>query len=134
VQVQESLGEYRSRGASVTAIGQGTGDEAAHYAEKWGVDFPILGDPEGAAYTAYGMHRGNWWTVLFRALLTKPIESMGRIFEADLAGAQLAATDVLRLGGVAIVAPDGRLRFLHRAQEPDDIPPESDVYAALDSL
>jgi hypothetical protein len=122
---------YRSRGASVVAIGQGTGSQAAGFAREWNVDLPILGDTRGRAYGAYGMHRGSWWTVVLRNLLTRPVETVGLIAEADMKGAALAAADVLRLGGVAIVDRAGALRFLHKAADPADIPANDEIFSAL---
>jgi hypothetical protein len=128
------MGEFEARDASVVAIGQGTGEQAAHYAEKWGIGFPILGDPKAAAYQAFGMLRGSWWTVLGRSMLTDPLETMRLMFEADMRGAALPAADVLRLPGIAVVERGGTLRFLYKSQEPSDLPPNADVLAALDSL
>jgi hypothetical protein len=132
--VQDEIADFESRGASVVAIGQGTGEQAADYADRWGVRFPILGDPKAAAYQAFGMLRGSWWTVLGRSLLTDPLETMRLMFEADLRGAALPAADVMRLPGVAVVAPGGTLRLLYKSKEPSDLPPNADVLAALDSL
>jgi hypothetical protein len=132
--VQEEIGDFEARGAGVVAIGQGTGEQAADYAEKWGIGFPILGDPKAAAYQAFGMLRGSWWTVLGRSLLTDPLETVRLMFEADMRGAALPAADVLRLPGVAIVDRRGTLRFLYKSREPSDLPPNADVLAALDAL
>ena len=134
VQVQEEIDGFDKRGADVIAVGQGTGDEAGRFAEKWGVGLPILGDPSGRAYHAYGMLKGNLWSVVLRGMVTRPIESMLAIAKADFAGATLASSDVMRLGGVAIIAGDGRMRFLHRAEEPADIPSNAEVFAALETL
>ena len=42
-------------------------------------------------------------------------------------GAQLDSTDVLQLGGIAIVDREGTLRGMHRAQSPEDMPPAREV-------
>jgi peroxiredoxin len=132
--VQEELGAFEERGASVLAIGQGTGEQAADYADKWGIGFPILGDPKAAAYQGFGMLRGNWWTVLGRSLVTDPLETIRLTFQADMKGAALPAADVLRLPGLAIVAPGGTTRFLYKSQAPSDLPTNAEVLAALDTL
>lgn len=132
--MQSELAEYRNRRVEVVAIGQASGQEAARFAKKWGVEFPILGDPKGQAYAAFGMLRGNWWSILFKALLTHPLESLRQIRKADLEGARLAAADVFRLGGVAIVSKGGVVRFLHKAVEPGDVPRNQDLFAAIDRL
>ena len=66
--------------------------------------------------------------------MTDPLETFRQIAKADMRGAMLAASDVLRLGGVAIVGEGGVLRYLHRGEEPRDIPSNADVLAAVDSL
>ncbi|MBW2384725.1 MAG: hypothetical protein JRG92_13900 [Deltaproteobacteria bacterium] len=132
--MQEGIDGYRSRGAQVIAIGQGTGVQAAHYASKWNVDLPILGDVKAAAYQAYGMLRGSWWTVVVRSMIIDPIETLRLIAKADMTGAALPAADVLRLPGMAIVEKGGRLRFLHRAEETKDMPENATVFEKLDQL
>jgi hypothetical protein len=134
VQVQEDLAGFAERGARVVAIGQGTGSQAAGFARAWGVDVPILGDATGAAYQAYGMLRGTWWTVVLRSLLREPFETLRLIAKADMKGASLPASDVLRLPGAAIVAKGGRLRFLQKAREPSDFPSNAEIFAALAAL
>lgn len=132
--MQEDLEAFTRRGAAVVAIGQGTGSQSAAYAAKWGIQLPILGDPDAAAFQAFGMLRGSWWTVLGRSLLTAPIASLRLIAEADMKGAALPAADVMRLPGVAIVASGGRLRFLYHSREPADFPPNADLLAGLDAV
>ena len=71
---------------------------------------------------------------MLRSLVTRPVETLRRIGDADLSAAQLPASDVLQLGGVAIVDAGGTLRYLHVAESPEDIPPNSEVFGALDRL
>jgi hypothetical protein len=102
--------------------------------KKWEVDIPCLGDTDARGYDAFGMLRGTVWSVALRSMLTDPIKSIGLILRADFEGARLAAADVLRLGGVAIIERGGTLRYLHRAEEPSDIPTDREVLAAIDTL
>lgn len=132
--MQEGLDDFEKRGVQVVAIGQGTGEQAAQFAEKWGVAIPILGDVRGAAYQAFGMLRGSWWTVVVRSLLTDPVETVRLIGQADMKGAALPAADVLRLPGVAIIEQGGRMRFLHKARETSDFPSNTTMLAAVDAL
>ena len=132
--MQEEKGAFDARGASLVAIGQGTGEQATDFADRWGIDFPILGDPKASAYQAFGMLRGNWWSVLGRSLVTDPIETIRLTLQADMKGATLPAADVLRLPGAAIVEPGGTLRFVHKSQEPSDLATNAEILAALDSL
>lgn len=128
----EALPALERRNVALIAIGQATGAETSDYMRKWKLDLTCLGDVSGRAYAAFGMLRGNVWTVMLRAMLTSPIKSLGLTLKADFSGAMLAASDVLRLGGVAIVAAGGELRFLHRAEDPSDVPTQAELIAALD--
>ena len=132
--MQEDLTAFEHSDVDVVAIGQGRGTEAATFAERWGIHFPVLGDPSGEAYRAYGFTRGSLWSVMLRGMVTRPIESMQAIARADLRGAMLRSSDVMRLGGVAVVDRGGAIRFLHRAKEPADIPSSAQVLAAFDAL
>ena len=130
--MSEALSEFERRNVDIVAIGQGTGAEASEYMRKWELNLTCLGDVSGRAYAAFGMLRGNLWTVMLRAMLTDPIKSIGLTLKADLSGAMLAASDVMRLGGVAIVAAGGALRFVHRGEDPSDIPTNEELLAVLD--
>ena len=130
--MNEARPELERRDVAVVAIGQGTGNEASTYMRKWELGLDCLGDVSGRAYAAYGMLRGNVWTVMLRAMLTDPIKSFGLILQADASGAMLAASDVLRLGGVAIVNAGGALSFVHHAEDPSDNPTNEELLAALD--
>jgi hypothetical protein len=134
VQVQEDLVGFAERDTDIVAVGQGTGAEAAGYMEKWGVDLRCFGDTTAAAYQSFGLTRGSPWSVMFRGMVTQPLEALQAIARADLSGALLASSDVMRLGGVAIVAIGGELREIHRAEDPTDIPTNAEVFARLDLL
>jgi hypothetical protein len=128
----EVLPELERRNVALVAIGQGTGAEAAEYMRKWELDLTCLGDVSGRAYVEFGMLRGNAWTVMLRSMLTAPIKSLGLTLKADFSGMMLAASDVLRLGGVAVIEAGGALRFIHRAEDPSDNPTNQELIAALD--
>jgi hypothetical protein len=132
--VQEDITAFEHGDIDVVAIGQGRGSEATTFGERWGIRFPVLGDPSGKAYRAYGFARGNLWNVVLRGMVTRPIESMHAIARADLRGAMLRSSDVMRLGGVALVDRGGAIRCLHRAEEPADIPSNAEVLAAFGGL
>ena len=131
--MQEQKDAFDTRDIAVVAVGQGTGVEAAGFAQEWGIEFPILGDPSGDAYRAYRFTRGNLWSVMLRGMVERPLESLSAIANANWRGAILASSDVMRLGGVALVDKGGALRFVHRAEEPADIPSNTEMLAAFDA-
>ena len=127
VEVQEELAAFETRGLQVIAVGQGTGEQAKSFCQQWGVAYPCLGDSRRNAYKVFALRRGNWWNVVLRGLLTKPVEAISLIAKADMKGAQLPSTDVLQLAGIAIIDQQGIVRGLHRAQSPEDMPPAREV-------
>ena len=131
--MQEQLDAFDTRGIGVVAVGQGTGVEAAGFAQEWGVEFPVLGDSRGDAYRAYHFTRGNLWSVVLRGMVERPLESLHAIARANWRGAILASSDVMRLGGVALVDKGGALRSVHRAEGPADIPSNAELLAAFDA-
>jgi hypothetical protein len=132
--VQGGLEDFRRRGAQLVAVGQGTEEEAGHHCAKYAAGFPCLGDPGRAGYRAFGLRRGSWWSVVVRPFFADTAESLRLIRRADLAASQLPSSDVLQMGGVAIVDRAGRLRFLHVAQTTADLPSNAEICEALDRL
>ena len=126
--------EFEARGAQVVCVGQGTGDEAARFCREEGVESPCLGDPGRESYAAFGLSRDGWWNVTARPFLEEPALAWSRIRRASLKGSLRKYTDVLQLGGVAIVDGEGLLRYLHASRKTDDLPPTTDLLAALDGL
>jgi hypothetical protein len=131
VEVQRHRAELEARGAGVVAIGQGTGREAARFCRMLKVDATCLGDPEKQSYRAFGLPRDGWWNVTAKPFLEDPALAWSRIRHASLRGSLMRHTDVLQLGGVAVVDRDGVCRYLHRARRTDDFPPLQEVLAAL---
>ncbi len=125
---------FRSRGVEVVAVAQGTGEEAARFCRTLGVESPCLGDPGKDAYAAFGLPRDGWWNVTARPFFEEPGLAWRRIRRASLKGSVMEHSDVLQLGGVAIVDRSGQLRYFHGSSRTDDLPPTADVLAELDRL
>jgi hypothetical protein len=116
----------------VVAVGQGTGEEAARICRSLEVPCRCLGDPGKQAYRAFGLARDGWWNVTAKPFLEDPRLAFSRIRNASLKGSLMRHSDVLQLGGVAIVDRDGILRYLHRARKTDDHPAMGTILAELD--
>ncbi len=118
----------------MVAVGQGTGEEAARICRSLAVPCRCLGDPGKQAYRAFGLARDGWWNVTAKPFLEDPRLAFDRIRNASLRGSLMRHSDVLQLGGVAIVDRRGILRYLHRSRKTDDLPATSAVLAELDRL
>jgi hypothetical protein len=131
VEVREHEAEFRRRGAEIVALAQGTGDEAARLCRDLGVASRCLGDPEKAAYRSFGLVRDGWWNVTGRPFFEEPRLAFRRIRKASLRGSLHPSSDVLQLGGIAVVDRSGTLRYLHRSRRTDDLPAMSELLDRL---
>jgi hypothetical protein len=132
--VQRDLAEFERRGATVIAIGQGTGAEAARIARMLHVTYPVLGDPGKDAYRALGLGRTGWVSMMVQPFLEDPAGAWRNLREADLAASANPRSDVRQLGGVALVDRRGTVRYLHRSQTTTDVPANATLLAAIDAL
>jgi hypothetical protein len=91
--------------------------------------FETLLDPDGTGYDAYGLIRGSLWQI------AGPPALFG-VARAVLAGVLpgLPRGDLYRLGGVFIIGPCGRVRYVHRARHAADNPSAARLLAALDGI
>jgi len=132
--VDQHREEFERRGATVLAVGQGTGAEAAEVAREEGVAIPVLGDPGKAAYRALGLERAGWWGLLVQPMIENLLEAVDALRRASLRWSASPRSDVRQLGGVMIVDGQGRIRYLHRAKSAQDNPPTARLLEALDAL
>ncbi len=132
--MQSRLQEFRTRGANVVAIGQGTGAEAARIARMLKVAVPCYGDPDHAAYRALGLGRTGLFGLTLAPFLADPVGSFRNLAQADLRAAATPHSDVFRLGGALVADRAGRIRFLYRSQSTTDAPGTDALLAALDAL
>lgn len=119
------LGSYHDAGANVVIVGQGEPERAARYADRQGIEVPILVDPERRAYEAYGLLEGTTAQILFDA----PDEFLRCDLEAGLGlsasrhGTDRALVDdPWQLPGEFVVGEDGRIAHAHRYQWCEDYP------------
>lgn len=98
----------------------------ADYRSHLGVPFVFVADPQRHLYTLLGAERGTRrrvWSLgtlrMYARLLRR-----GRRLERP-------TEDIYQLGADAVVAPDGRLRYLSLPSGPDRRPPVTELIAAV---
>lgn len=94
-------------------------DRARTYADEHRLGYPVLRDPDRAAYRAFGLRRGVARTVWGWKALRRYIE----IIRADgLGGLRRPTEDTLQLGGDFVIGPDGTLAWGYWSIGPADRP------------
>src|SRR5579884_4171309 len=116
--VREREADFARLGAAVLVISFEPPAEAAEFARREGLPFPILSDPERRAYAAFGLTRG-----------TVPRDQLGRTIryylQAFLHGhwPRRPRGDTRQLGGDFVLDPAGRIVYAHPERGPADRPP-----------
>jgi hypothetical protein len=127
-QVQQRYEEIRALGGEVLAVSFSRPEVLAKHIERFPTPFPLLGDPDLAAYRAFGLGR----TPLWRLFTPRAI---GRYLKILLAGyaphRPYAGDDVLQLGGDFVLDRERRLRFIYRSVDPTDRPSLDDLIRAI---
>jgi peroxiredoxin len=127
VQLHRHRDEFEKAGVQLAVIGQGTPRHAEHFVEEYGLDgMRVLVDPDRKTYDAAGAKIATvdeLWHPRIVARAAK-ITATQRLVQGrtDGHGAQL--------GGVLVVAPDGRIAWARMADDASDNPPTSEVLEA----
>ncbi|MBM4382023.1 MAG: hypothetical protein FJ091_01515 [Deltaproteobacteria bacterium] len=131
--MQKRIAEFEKRAATVAAIGQGTGAEAARMARMLKLAYGCYGDPEHDAYDALAMGRTGVFGLTLAPFLSNPASSLRNLREADMRAAANPRSDVFRLGGALVADRRGVIRFLHRSRTTTDVPRTDAILAAIDA-
>src|SRR5262245_4684629 len=81
--------------------------------------FPVVGDPERAAYRAFGLERTSWGRLLRPGVV---LRYLGLIFRGWLPRRPRSGEDVLQLGGDFVLNGEGRMVYAYRSAEPTQRP------------
>jgi peroxiredoxin len=120
---KEQVKEYRDHAAEIARAGlqvvivtPATPEESAAFAERLNLPFPILCDPERAAYRAYGLTEGSAGQLLNPRVVARGIQAtLHGSFPTPPKGG-----NPRQLPGTAIVDWSGKVQFHHVAEDASD--------------
>lgn len=128
--VRDAAARFREEGVRIVVIGMGSPEECARFRQRHRLTFPVLSDPERAAYRAYGLPEGETGQVSGRQELAS--------------GMRLALRGILpgrprgnprQLGGDVLIDREGVIRSIRRSRRAADVPdPEALLTAAHELL
>ena len=128
--IRAAFPDIQRRGGKVVAITFGEPHGAARFAQMNSLPFPVLADPERAAYHAFGLTDGHMDDVFDPvALLRQAAQALrGNIpYVTSLAAAS-------QRGGVFVVDRAGFVRLAHIATPIYNYPTIEQYYTAFDTL
>ncbi len=118
----------RTLGGRVAAIVLARTEALAPFLQEQPLPFPLLADPEGAAYRAFGLGRTSWATMLRPDVVLRYLGLLWRGWRPRTAS---AGEDLLQLGGDFVLDAKGRVVFAYRSREPTDRPAVGELVEAL---
>ncbi len=124
MQVQERRDELPGRVACVTFSPPALLGRFAQELHVPGIE--LFGDPERAAYRAFGFGRGSVARVWLHPAVWRRYWRLVRSGQRTAWSGQ----DTLQLGGDVVLAPDGRVAWIYRSVGPDDRPSPDALIAA----
>lgn len=136
--LQEDRERFDRTGASILLIGHGGREHATGFQEAKHLVFPLLLDPNRAAYRAYGLEQGKLMQVFGPRVALQFLKNNvhAETRQHGLRGGdffQMPGTFVVDSGGV-IRATDGIVRYAHRNRHVADTPSNEGILEVLERL
>lgn len=117
--MQKRLSDIRAARGELVVVTQAKPAVLDAWLRKHPRPFPVVADPDRAAYRAFGLERGRW------AMFLRPgtmLHYIGLMAHGWVARPPLNGEDVLQLGGDFVLDRAHRLVFAHRSADPADRP------------
>ena len=132
--MREKLPEFEAHGVRLACVVQGTGEEAARFCGRHGVEQICVPDPDKQSYRAMGFARTTWGKLIFASpeLKQRRKESGAAGCSNNLTGALQEHSDILQLPGAALIARGGSILWLHRGQHPGDVPLAQELLSVVE--
>ncbi len=115
--MRQEYDRYTAAGLEIIAIGMGSPRRTAAFRRELRLPFPILSDPRRASYSAYGL--------LKMSLRREASIASAMHFARNVArhgGAHEPDQNMLQLGGIFVVDPQGIVRYAFRSARAHEYP------------
>ena len=130
MQLHRDRERFEEAGARLAVIGQGSPRHAQAFVDEQGVDgLELLVDPKRRTYAAAGAKIATVDELLHPRIVARAakVTASERLVQGRTQG------HAAQLGGVLVVARDGRVVWAHMADDASDNPPNEEVLKAIDA-
>ncbi len=117
--MREHYPRLRELGAQALAVVISRPEMVGAFLADEPLPFPLVADPTGAAFRAFGLERTSWRRILRPASVLRYLRL---IFRGVLPRRPNEGEDVLQLGGDFVLDKEGRVVYAYRSGEPTDRP------------
>jgi AhpC/TSA antioxidant enzyme len=123
-QLREKLPEFEKLSVGLGCVVQGTAAEAEEVCGQFGMADKCVPDPEKESYAKFGLDRTTLGAMVFASegLKARRRENRAAGFSVSIKKSFMPHCDIFLLPGAALVAPGGRILWLHRGAHPGDLP------------
>ena len=118
--------ELRAAGLAVAVVGMGTPEQTAAFGREVDAPFPVLADPERAAYRAYGLAELGAKEFL---TLDAAKAMLGAVLRGNRGGRPVGNTG--QLGGAFVIDREGTVRWAKPSASPGDHVSAAELLAAV---
>ncbi len=125
--MRDRYDELEGAGAEVAAIGMGTVEMAADFARSSDIPFPLLVDTSRDSYAALEIKKGSWTDVIGPKIWSRGIAAIRQGHKLSTMPKQ----DPRQLGGAAVIAPGGEVKYLYKATNSSEIADVDELLGAL---
>ena len=127
MQLHRDRERFEEAGVRLAVIGQGTPEQARHFAESQKVELELLVDRKRDAYGAAGTKIATFAELLGPRMIARGAR---RSLASGVRQGRTAGHPA-QLGGVLLVMPDGSIPYAHLADDASDNAPNEEVLAAV---
>jgi len=130
-EIESELAVIEGSGARILVISFDGHEEVRLYKSRLNVSFPVASDKSCAAYRAYGLSRASFLRTWHPKTLLRYVTLLrqGHQLQKPRKG-----SDLSQLGADIVVDADGRVKYVHYSERPDDRPAIADVVQAVIGL
>ncbi len=118
--------DLRAAGLAVAVVGMGTPEQTAAFVREVQAPFPVLSDPERAAYRAYGLVEAGARQFLSPATGKALV---GALLRGNRGGVPIG--DVRQVGGAFVIGRDGIVRWANPSAYAGDHASPEELIAAV---
>jgi peroxiredoxin len=128
--VQSVKPELDRRSVAVAAVSFAEPATLDSYQKHHQWPFPILADPQRAAYRSFDLKRLSWLRVFSPATM----KSYWQLLRRGLKREDYGRADIYQSGGDFLLDRNGNILFAHRSEEPSDRPSAAYLLEVIDKL
>lgn len=126
--MERKLDQFRSVGCGLVVVSQAAPDMLASFLKRYPKPYPVVGDPDRAAYRAFGLERTSLLNIVRPDVL---LMYLWRMLTGTRVRVPYRGEDVMQLGGDFIVDRAGRVVYAYRSRVATDRPTVAALLAAV---